>query len=133
MKHKTLIIGIISLSLLGSVISFQADNFQIVLASKKKFKHKKTTRKKIKYNTASKIEKALNKGKNLQGKTVRFKVTKFVPNSAFGYNLETGKHLNFVSAKRPKAKKGQTIIVKIKKVTSVLGSYVITYSHLRKK
>ena len=103
----------------------QFNNSQIVLASKKK--------KKIKYNTASKIEKALNKGKNLQGKTVRFKVTKFVPNSAFGYNLETGKHLNFVSPNYPKAKKGQTVTVKIKKVTSVLGSYVITYSHLRKK
>lgn len=126
MKRKALITGVVALTLLGSAAPLvQFNNSQIVLASKKK--------KKIKYNTASKIEKALNKGKNLQGKTVRFKVTKFVPNSAFGYNLETGKHLNFVSPNYPKAKKGQTVTVKIKKVTSVLGSYVITYSHLRKK
>uniref|UniRef100_UPI003F55A177 hypothetical protein n=1 Tax=Lactobacillus acidophilus TaxID=1579 RepID=UPI003F55A177 len=126
MKCKALITGVVALTLLGSAASLvQSNNSQIVLASKKK--------KKIKYNTASKIEKALNKGENLQGKTVRFKVTKFVPNSAFGYNLETGKHLNFVSPNYPKAKKGQTVTVKIKKVTSVLGSYVITYSHLRKK
>lgn len=126
MKRKALITGVVALTLLGSAAPLvQSNNSQIVLASKKK--------KKIKYNTASKIEKALNKGKNLQGKTVRFKVTKFVPNSAFGYNLETGKHLNFVSPNYPKAKKGQTVTVKIKKITSVLGSYVITYSHLRKK
>ena len=127
---KSLIVGMISAMLFTTTIPIVQNSNQVLAVSKSKKKSKTV---KIKYNTAKKIEKALNKGENLQGKTVRFKVTKFVPNSAFGYNLETGKHLNFVSPNYPKAKKGQTVTVKIKKVTSVLGSYVITYSHLRKK
>ncbi|KRL99744.1 hypothetical protein [Liquorilactobacillus satsumensis] len=85
------------------------------------------TAKKADYTTVQ-AEQALNKGKSIDGKTVKIKVDKLVPNSAFGYNIETGKHLNFVSSENPKVKKGQSIIVKVKKVESSLGSYIITYS-----
>ncbi|KRL04123.1 hypothetical protein [Liquorilactobacillus oeni] len=78
--------------------------------------------------TTAQAEQALNKGKSIDGKTVKIKVTKLAPNSAFGYNIETGKHLNFVSTENPKVKKGQSVIVKVKKVESTLGSYIITYS-----
>lgn len=83
--------------------------------------------KKADYTTA-KAESALNAGKDLTGKTVKITVDKLVPNSAFGYNIETGKHLNFVSSENPKVKKGDTLIVKVKKTTSSLGSFVITYT-----
>ncbi|KRN59223.1 hypothetical protein [Limosilactobacillus secaliphilus] len=83
--------------------------------------------------SAKTAESALNSGKDIKGKTVKFTVQKLEPNSAFGYNMETGKHLNFVSNDNPKVKKGDTVIVKVKKVTSTMGSYVITYSHLSKQ
>lgn len=79
------------------------------------------------YPNVNKFETALNDGKDVENKTVKIKVDKLVPNSAFGYNIQTGKHLNFVSNDNPKVKKGDKLIVKVKKVTSTLGSYVITY------
>jgi len=77
--------------------------------------------------TTKQFETALNKGDNLEGKTVSVKVNKLVPNSAFGYNIEAGKHLNFVSVDNPNVKKGETLILKVTKVASALGSYVISY------
>lgn len=82
--------------------------------------------------TARTAETALNKGKDLKGKTVQFKVTGYEPASAFGYNMETGKHLNFVSSDNPKVKKGDTVTVKVNKAKSVMGSFIITYTNLKK-
>lgn len=82
--------------------------------------------------TEAKAESALNAGKDLKGKTVQFKVDKVEPNSALGYNLQAGKHLNFVSQENPDVKKGSTVIVKVKKVANTLGSWVITYTDLKK-
>lgn len=82
--------------------------------------------------TAKTAESSLNAGKDLEGKTVKFKVTAYEPASSFGYNMETGKHLNFVSQDNPKVKKGDTVTVKVKKVTSTMGSFIITYSNLQK-
>ena len=83
--------------------------------------------------TAKTAESALNAGKDIEGKTVKFKVEKLEPNSAFGYNMEAGKHLNFVSSDNPKVKQGDTVFLKVKKVTSTMGSYVISYSDLSKQ
>lgn len=96
--------------------------------------HKKETVKlpKPDYATAEDAEAALNAGKVLEGKTVRFRVNDLRPKSAFGYNLETGEHLNFVSPHNPKVKVGDVVIVKVKEVTSTLGSFVIKYSNLHK-
>ena len=96
--------------------------------------HKKKTVKlpKPDYVTAEDAEAALNAGKVLEGKTVRFRVNDLRPKSAFGYNLETGEHLNFVSPHNPKVKVGDVVIVKVKEVTSTLGSFVIKYSNLHK-
>ncbi|MCG0798408.1 MULTISPECIES: hypothetical protein [Lactiplantibacillus] len=82
--------------------------------------------------TASTAESALNANKDIEGKTVQFKVNKVVPNSAFGYNLETGKHLNFVSSENPKVNKGETVTVKVKKTSSSVGSWVISYTNLKR-
>lgn len=77
--------------------------------------------------TTEQFESALNKGENVDGKTVSVKVEKLVPNSALGYNIEAGKHLNFVSSDNPNVKDGDTVVLKVKKVQSALGSYMITY------
>ena len=100
-----------------------------------KVTHKKKATKKLPkpdYATAEDAEAALNAGKVLEGQTVRFRVNDLRPKSAFGYNLETGQHLNFVSPHNPKVKVGNVVIVKVKEVTSTLGSFVIKYSNLHK-
>lgn len=105
-----------------------------VQSSKTAHKHKKKVAKlpRPDYPTAENAEAALNAGKVLEGKTVRFRVNDLRPKSAFGYNLETGQHLNFVSPHNPKVKVGDIVIVKVKEVTSTLGSFVIKYSNLHK-
>lgn len=105
------------------------DDIQVIAKKAKKAVSKKTKPKKSTPSvlSASKFESALNEGKDMTGKKVRFKVTDYAPNSAFGYNLMGGKHLNFVSAKNPHVRKGQTIIVKVTDVYSFLGSWIITY------
>lgn len=103
-----------------------------VQSSKSVHKKKSTKLPKPDYATAEDAEAALNAGKVLEGKTVRFRVNDLRPKSAFGYNLETGEHLNFVSPHNPKVKVGDVVIVKVKEVTSTLGSFVIKYSSLRK-
>ncbi|GAB6091804.1 hypothetical protein [Furfurilactobacillus curtus] len=81
--------------------------------------------------TTKQAETALQKGKDLKDKTISIRADKLVPDSAFGYNIETGKHLNFVSENNPHIKKGQKVIVKVKRVTSQLGSFIITYNKIR--
>jgi len=77
--------------------------------------------------TTEQFEEALNKGENLEGKTVSVEVDKVVPNSAFGYNIQTGKHLNFVSTENSNVKKGDKVVLKVEKVESALGSFIISY------
>ena len=79
------------------------------------------------YEDVASFEAALNAGEDLSGKTVRFTVNDFVPNSAFGYNAQAGEHLNFCSTSNPKISVGDTVVVKVNEVSSVLGSWIITY------
>ena len=74
-----------------------------------------------------------NNGDKIDGKTVSFTVTDYSPNSAFGYNLMTGKDLNFVSSDNPGVKKGAKVIVKVKEVKSLMGSWIITYEDLKEE
>ena len=82
---------------------------------------------KIDYANASDLEAALNAGEDVTGKTVKFTVDAVVPDSAFGYNLQAGEHLNFCSTEDPKASAGDTVTVEITSVSSLLGSYIIYY------
>ncbi len=50
-----------------------------------------------------------------------------IPESAFGYNMTTGEHLNFCSSENPGVKAGDTVTVKVTKVQSVLKSWIISY------
>ena len=79
------------------------------------------------YSDAASFEAALNAGEDLVGKTVKFTVKEFVPNSAFGYNAQAGEHLNFCSPNNPKISTGDTVIADVEEVTSVLGSWIISY------
>jgi hypothetical protein len=86
---------------------------------------------KVDFASAEDFETALNAGDDLTGKTVAFTVNELVPDSAFGYNLQAGEHLNFCSSENPGVKKGDSIIVKVTKVASMLGSYVISYEKVK--
>lgn len=77
--------------------------------------------------TTEEFEAALNEGENLEGKTVSVKVDELVPDSAFGYNIQAGEHLNFVSSKNPDVEEGDNIVVKVEEVDSMMGSYLIEY------
>lgn len=77
--------------------------------------------------TTAEFEEALNAGEELEGKTVSFTVDAIEPASAFGYNLQTGEHLNFVSSKNPGVEVGDELIAKVDEVQSMLGSFIITY------
>ena len=79
------------------------------------------------YADAASFEADLNSGADLTGKTVQFTVNELVPDSAFGYNMQAGEHLNFCSSSNPKVSVGDTVTVEVTEVTSVLGSYVISY------
>ena len=85
----------------------------------------------VDFANAKDFETALNAGDDLTGKTVTFTVDKLVPDSAIGYNLQTGEHLNFSSSKNPGVKEGDSITVKVTEVTSMLGSYIITYEKVK--
>lgn len=80
------------------------------------------------YADAASFEAALIEGQDLSGKTVQFTVTAFVPDSAFGCNLQAGEHLNFCSSNNPNVSVGDTVIVEVVEVVSMLGSYIISYS-----
>ena len=84
------------------------------------------------YNTKD-AESALNNGEDLTGKTVKITVDTLEPKSAFGYDIQTGEHLNFVSNDNPKVKKGDTLVVKVEEVDSVVGSFIITYTTVSSK
>lgn len=79
------------------------------------------------YPDAATFEAALNTGAYLTGKTVRFTVVEVVPDSAFGYNLQAGEHLNFCSSSNPKVSAGDTVTVEVVEVASMMGSYIISY------
>lgn len=77
------------------------------------------------YGDAESFEAALNAGENLEGKTVRFYASELHPDSAMGYNVWAGEHLNFISARNPDIKAGETVDVKATEITSSMGSWFI--------
>lgn len=84
----------------------------------------------IDYSDAESFEAALNAGKNLENKTVQFVADELHPNSAFGYDIWAGEHLNFVSSQNPDVDAGDTVVVKVTEINSTLGSWIIYYEKL---
>lgn len=77
--------------------------------------------------TTEEFEKALNNGDDVTGKIVLVKIDDIAPDSAFGFNLQAGEHLNFVSSKNPNLEVGDEFIAEIEEVDHLLGSYIIKY------
>lgn len=50
----------------------------------------------IDYADAESFEAALNEGEDLEGKIVQFEALELHPDSAVGYNVWAGEHLNFI-------------------------------------
>lgn len=84
----------------------------------------------INYADAESFEAALNNGENLEGKIVQLIVKEFKPDSALGYNIWAGEHLNFVSSSNPDVKEGDIVIVKATTIESILGSWFIGYEKI---
>ena len=81
----------------------------------------------IDYGDAESFEAALNEGKNLENKVVRFVAGEFHPQSKLGYNVWAGEHLNFVSSRNPDIQEGDTVTVKTTTIENMAGSWVINY------
>jgi len=77
--------------------------------------------------TTEEFESALEDGEDLTGKVVKVDIDGFEPDSAFGYNLQAGEHLNFVSNKNPKLDVGDELIAEVEEIENVLGSFIIEY------
>ena len=77
--------------------------------------------------TTVEAETALKAGDDIKGKTVSITVDTYVPDGPLGYTIQTGEHLNFISADNPKVKQGDQITVKVLETTSTLGSFIMTY------
>lgn len=80
------------------------------------------------YANENDFEAALNSGTDCTGATVTFIAGELQPDSAYGYNIWSGQHLNFVSATNPNVAKGDVVTVKVTNVISTLGSWIIYYS-----
>ena len=81
----------------------------------------------IDYGDAESFEAALEAGENLEGKVVSFEALELHPDSAFGYNVYAGKHLNFVSSGSPGVNAGDIVTVKVDSVDNLMGSWIIQY------
>lgn len=78
------------------------------------------------YGNDKAFETALNNGETLDGKTVRFTAKEIHPDSALGFNIFGGEHLNFVFESDPGVKEGETVCVRAKKVEPFADSWVIS-------
>lgn len=84
----------------------------------------------VDYQSEVDFENDLNTGKNLEGKTVIFEAREIHPDSAVGFNIYTGEHLNFISKGNPNIDVGDKVLVKVNTIESLFGSYIISYDIL---
>lgn len=117
-----LILGLILIFTLGC--SFDSYDFE---TSVSKSDSKIYAHGNIDYEDAESFEKALNDGTNLVGKVVQFVVGEVRPNSAYGYNIWAGEHLNFVSSINQNVEEGDIITVKVTNISNEWGSWIIEY------
>jgi len=85
----------------------------------------------IDYGDAESFEAALNNGENLEGKIVMFTAEELRPDSALGYNVYAGEHLNFVSSRNPDIKVNDTVTVKAVTIENLMGSWIIHYEKVK--
>lgn len=81
----------------------------------------------IDFENEKDFEAALNADFDVIRKVVTFTVDKIAPDSAFGFNLQTGEHLNFCSEEPQDVNEGDTVTVRVIEVDTFLVSYIISY------
>ena len=117
----------LSLTLCGCGSSEQSEDAGTSLAETQQSEDVSAEEVMIDYGDAESFEAALNEGKNLEGKVVRFIAGEFHPQSKLGYNVWAGEHLNFVSSRNPDIQEGDTVTVKTTTIENMAGSWVINY------
>lgn len=85
----------------------------------------------IDYTRTEDFENDLNNGVNVEGKTVKFVLNDYKPDSILGHNSWAGEHLNFISKIDLKLKKDDEIIGKVVSAKKSLGSWIINYEVLQ--
>ena len=85
----------------------------------------------VDYNNAEDFEAALNSGKNVAGKVVRFSVNAVHPDSALGFNCWAGEHLNFICDTPFDVEAGDTLTVRVTKFNTILRSWEVHYELLK--
>ena len=81
----------------------------------------------IDYEDAESFEKALNDGKDVKNKVVKFIVSEYHPDSTAGYNAWAGKHLNFISKDDLKLNNNDVVVCRILSTDKSWGSWYIDY------
>lgn len=84
----------------------------------------------IDFETAESFEAAINDGEDILGKVVKFTVSSIHPDSALGYTLWAGEHLNFVGEVAEDVGEGDTVIAVVNSIQDVVGSWAIGYDIL---
>ena len=88
---------------------------------------------KIDYENEQIFEDALNDGEQVVGKVVVFRADELHPDSALGYNIWSGEHLNFITDGDPGILQGEEVTAKVLNVTKHSVSWRIYYEVLSHK
>jgi|GEM_PF-703747 len=84
----------------------------------------------IDYGDAISFEIMLNEGEDMKEKVVQFTADDVKTDTAYGYNIWAGKHLNFISSANPNIKEGDTITARVTSTRMNSGSWFIEYEKL---
>ena len=81
----------------------------------------------IDYDSAESFESALNDGADATNKIVSFEVKEIAPDSAVGFNIQAGEHLNFKSKDAKEISNNEQVTVLVTNAKSKIGSWLIDY------
>ena len=81
----------------------------------------------VDYDSAESFESALNDGADTTNKIVSFEATKVAPDSAVGFNVMAGEHLNFKSKDAKEISDHEQVTVIVTNAKSKIGSWFIDY------
>ena len=81
----------------------------------------------IDYDSAESFESALNDGADTTNKIVTFEVKEIAPDSAVGFNVQAGEHLNFKSKDAKEISNNEQVTVLVTNAKSKIGSWFIDY------
>ncbi len=127
-KIKLFVVGLLLIACLFLLTGCSAENNNVQDNTMMENVSNKST---TDYINEEMFEKYLNSEVNTTGKTVKFVVKDYVPNSAFGCNCQAGEHLNFISKTDLKLKSNDEVIGKIISTKKILGSWIIDYEVIK--